>query len=144
MMVENTDRRARHQRRLKIYIAAGVLYIACAAAQLVLDWRHGDLARPANLLWLIGAVAFAWGIAHSLRVLTDVRHGGIVGPDERQQMAAGTAGLGAVKVMVFVTALVVGVQTGASGSLPLTPTLLLVALLAVFFGEYVFFLRRMS
>jgi hypothetical protein len=143
-MMQGTDKRARHERRLKIYVAAGALYLVCAAVQLFLDWRHGDLARPANLLWLVGSAVFAWGIAHSLRVLADVRQGEVVGPDERQQAAAGRAGLGAVKVMVFVMALVVGVQTGDSGSLPLTPTLLLVLLLAVFFGEYVFYLRRMT
>ena len=144
MTMRNTDNRARHERRLKIYVAAGVVYIGCAAVQLVIEWRRGDLAQPSNLLWLIGAAAFAWGVAHSLRVLADVRQGEVVGPDERQQAAAGKAGLGAVKVMIFLMALVVGIQTGVNGSLPPTPTLLLVALLAVFFGEYVFHLRRMS
>ncbi len=142
--METTDRRARTERRLKIYVAAGVVYLACAAAQLLMQLQQGDLGRPANLLWLVGAAAFAWGIVHSLRTLAAVRAGAAVEPDERAQSAAGKAGLGTVRVMIFVTALVVGVQTGVHGSLPLTPTLLLVALLAVFFGEYVFYLRRMS
>jgi hypothetical protein len=144
MTTQNTGKQMRDERRLKIYIGAGALYLVCAAVQLVGEWRHGDLAQPANLLWLVGAVAFAWGIVHSLRVLAEARQGEVVGPDERQRVAAGRAGLATVKVMVFVTAAVVGVQTGADGALPLAPTLLLVVLLAVFYGEYAFHLRRMS
>jgi uncharacterized membrane protein len=144
MTMSTTDRRTRTERRLKIYIGGGAVYLIAAAAQLVSEWRRGDPGQPGNLLWLVGAAAFAWGIAHSLRVLALARRGDVVDPDERALLAAGRAGLGTVKVMVFVMSLVVGIQTGADGSIPLTPALLLVALLGVFFGEYVFYLRRMS
>ncbi len=144
MAMHTSDKRARCERRLNIYIGAGALYIAAAAVYLVMQWQHGELARPTNLLWLVGAAAFAWGIVHSLRIRAELRQGEIVALDERQQAAAGKAGLGAVKIMTFVTTIVVGVQTAVNGSLPLTPTLLLLALLAVFYGEYVYHLRRMS
>jgi len=141
---DKTGGRDRALRRLRMYVWTGAAYVCVAIVWLYVAWRRGDLAQPINLIWLTGAVIFALGIIRSLRHLPAARGGEIGEPDERAQLAAGKAALAAVRYMIAVMAIAVGVQAGTTGSLPLTTSVLWVALIGLFLGHYVHYLRKMG
>lgn len=134
-------------RRLRFGLWCGVIYLVGAGLGIITGHFTGELSTRATLLWLLGSAVYLAGIAVGMRRLRRIRAGdpaASLGCDERQEYIAYKAGYAtALWTVLILTAHLTGTWA-ETGRFPVETVVMLLLVLLIYSGYYLYYLRKYS
>lgn len=131
---------------LYTYIIFGGIYLLGAVIWFVISYFRNELDSPVTLFWLAGAVIYIIMMLVSAKKVVKLKSGAVsaasLQPDERAEYITGKTAHVTILWGCLLLLAYIGGETGSSGKVPIEACIFLLAVVVIYFGHYIYYLRK--
>ena len=131
---------------LYTYIILGGIYLSGAVIWFVISYLRNELDSPVTLFWVGGAVVYIIMILVSAKKAEQLKSGHVsaasLQPDERAEYIIGKTSHATILWGLLLLLAYIGGETGSTGRVPIDACIFLLAVVIIYFGHYIYYLRR--
>ncbi len=131
---------------LYTYIIFGGIYLLGAVIWFAISYFRNELNSPVTLFWVAGAVVYIIMMLVSAKKAVKLKSGEVSAasllPDERAEYITGKTAHAAILWGLLLLLAYIGGETGSTGRVPVDACIFLLAVVIIYFGHYIYYLRK--